>query len=153
MAENEKEGPKWRERLIQAHRPLQQPRRAKAAKHSHKSAFIFWTAARLCLLTVSAASISAGWTAAASAAPAHPAAQINKLALNAYCLEAQKKSRLLADEQVSYKSITELASDRAMLDHPGVLKDSASWKTRIVAMLDQYGDEPNAQLCGEDSGD
>jgi hypothetical protein len=153
MAENKNEGPKSAgERLIHTPGPLPQIHRAQAER-SHKSAFLFRAAARLCLLTVSAVSISCvGWTAPAAAASGQPAAQINQFALSAYCNEAQEKSRLLANDQVSYKSITELASDRAMLDHPGVLKDSVAWKTRIVAMLDQYGDEPNAQLCSEDAG-
>jgi hypothetical protein len=152
MVENKKEGSKSAERLIQARGPLPQTPRAQVT-HSHKSTCRLWTAARWCFVIVSTASLAAGWTpAAASAAPGPAAAQINKFALNAYCIEAQKKSRLLADDQVSYKSITELASDRAMIDHPGVLKDSVTWKTRIVALLDQYGDEPNAQLCNEDPG-
>src|SRR5690349_18124465 len=92
MAENENEGPKSAvERLILAHGPLPQIHRAQA-KHGHKSALIFWAAARLCLLTVSAVSISCvGWTATAAAASGQPAAQINQFALSAYCKEAQEK--------------------------------------------------------------
>jgi len=151
MAKSEQKGPKWQGPLIQMHRPLHQPRRAKA-EHSYKSAFILWRAMRLCLRTVLAAFICAGWTAAASAAPNHSAAQINKFALTAYCVEAQQKLRLLGDGQLSYKDVAELASDRALMDHPGVYKNSAAWKTRIVAVLDQYGDEPTTQLCREDLG-
>jgi hypothetical protein len=60
--------------------------------------------------------------------------------------------RLLADGQLSYKIVAERASDRALMDHPGVYKNSTAWKTRIVAVLDQYGDEPTTQLCREDPG-
>jgi hypothetical protein len=148
MAESESKRSKWQGPLIQTHRPLQQARRAKAER-SHKSAFKLWPAMRLCLRTVLAAFICAGWTAAASAAPNHSAAQIDKFALRAYCAEAQQKLRLLADGQLSYKGVAELASDRALMDHPGVYKNSAAWKTRMVAVLDQYGDEPTTQLCRE----
>src|SRR5260370_20334133 len=89
MAESERKPPKWQVTLIQTHGPLHQPCRAKAER-SYKSAFMLWRAMRLCLRTVLAAFICAGWTAAASASN-HSAAQINKFALTAYCAEAQQK--------------------------------------------------------------
>lgn len=89
--------------------------------------------------------------AAAANARANPAL-INKFALNAYCAEAHSKSALLADGSVSYKQVADLASERALVEHPNVYSDSASWKANIVAMLDQYGDEPMNELCTENPG-
>jgi hypothetical protein len=150
MAESKGKGPKRQEPLIQTHRLLHQPYQPKAER-SYKSTLILWKATRLCSLTVLAVFICAGWTAAASTASNQSPTQINKFALSAYCIEAQKKSGLSTDGQVSYKRITELASYRALLDHPTIFNNPASWKTRIVAMLDQYGDEPT-QLCREEPG-
>jgi hypothetical protein len=150
MEKSERKEPKWQGPLNQTHGLLHQPRRAKA-ECSYKTALRLWRATPLYLLIVLAAFTSAGWTATASAAPNQSAAQINRFALSAYCVETQEKSSLSADGQVPYKRITELASERALLDHPGIFKNSVSWKTRIVAMLDQYGDEPT-QLCKEDPG-
>src|ERR1700728_4481824 len=76
-------------------------------------------------------------------------ALINKSALNAYCAEARRESALLADGSVSYKHVADSASDRALVEHPHVYSDSASWKAKIVAMLDQYGHEPMSELCTE----
>ena len=89
--------------------------------------------------------------AAVSAEPAS-ASTINKLALNSYCVEAQSKSRSLADGKISYKHIADLASDRALVEHPNIYRDSFAWKAKIVALLDQYGDEPIGQLCNENPG-
>jgi hypothetical protein len=89
--------------------------------------------------------------AAAANVPANQAL-INKLALNAYCAEAHSKSALLADGSISYKQVADLASNRALVEHPKVYSDSASWKAKIVAMLDQYGDEPMKELCTENPG-
>jgi hypothetical protein len=150
MAESERKELKWPGPLNQTHGLLDKPRRAKA-ECSYKASLMLWRATPLYLLIVLAAFSSAAWTATASAAPNQSAAQINKFALSAYCTETQEESRLSADGLVPYKRITELASDRALLDHPGIFKNSASWKTRIVGMLDQYGDEPT-QLCKEDPG-
>jgi hypothetical protein len=77
---------------------------------------------------------------------------VNKLALNAYCDEARNKSKPLADGTISYKRVAELASRRALAEHPSVYSDSLAWKAKIVALLDQYGDEPSAQLCTENQG-
>jgi hypothetical protein len=74
---------------------------------------------------------------------------INKIAIEAYCSEAQSKSALLAEGRVSYKHVAELASERALVEHPSVYRDSSAWKVKIVALLDQYGDEPTSELCSE----
>src|SRR5262249_52952666 len=89
-----------------------------------------------------------------TAVPAEPASQstVNKFALNAYCDEARNKSEPLADGTISYKRIAELASRRALAEHPNVYSDSFAWKAKIVALLNQYGDEPLGQLCTENPG-
>jgi hypothetical protein len=97
-----------------------------------------------------------------TAVPAEPASQstVYKLALNAYCDEARNKSKPLADGTISYKRIAELASRRALAEHPKVYSDSFAkvysdsfaWKAKIVALLNQYGDEPLGQLCTENPG-
>jgi hypothetical protein len=76
-------------------------------------------------------------------------ATINKFALNAYCSEARSKSALLADGSVSYKEVADMASARALTEHPAIYHDPAPWKAKIVALLDQYGDEPLGELCRE----
>jgi hypothetical protein len=81
-----------------------------------------------------------------------PHASVNKLALKAYCSEAHQKAALLADGSISYKQVADLASDRALAEHPNVYPDPAAWKTKIVALLDQYGDEPMNELCSEKPG-
>jgi hypothetical protein len=87
--------------------------------------------------------------AAASAAPLSQAT-INTLALHAYCSEAESHS--LASGSISYKRVAELASHRALAEHPNVYRDSFAWKNKIVGILDQYGDEPTSQLCKENPG-
>jgi hypothetical protein len=105
----------------------------------------FWrTAGAGSLLTIAAA-------AAAATAPGNQAV-INKFALNAYCSEAQSKSASLANGSVSYKRVADLASNRALVEHPDIYPDSSAWKNAIVALLDQYGDEPTSQLCSENPG-
>lgn len=84
----------------------------------------------------------------AAAANAGDAA-VNKLALNAYCSEAHEKAASLADGSISYKQVADLASHRASAEHPNVYPDPAPWKTKIAAILDQYGDEPMSELCAE----
>ena len=74
---------------------------------------------------------------------------INKIAVEAYCAEAQSESSLLSDGRVSYKQVADLASHRALLEHPNVYRDSPTWRVKIVALLDQYGDEPTSELCTE----
>jgi hypothetical protein len=86
--------------------------------------------------------------AAASNAPGRPSS-ISKIAIEAYCAEAQSESALLADGSVSYKRVADLASERALVEHPSVYPDSSGWKVKIVALLDQYGDEPTSELCTE----
>ena len=81
-----------------------------------------------------------------------PQTSVNKLALRAYCSEAHQKAALLADGRISYKQVADLASDRALVEHPNVYSDSAPWKTKIVSLLDQYGDEPISELCSENPG-
>jgi hypothetical protein len=88
---------------------------------------------------------------AASNAPGNQAL-INKFALNAYCSEAQSKSALLTEGTISYKRVAVLASDRALVEHPNVYRDPSAWKAKIVALLDQYGDEPTSELCTENPG-
>src|SRR5271155_1719924 len=78
-----------------------------------------------------------------------PAGQIDKFALTAYCAEAHEEQQPLQDGQVSYKSVADMASQRAESEHPDVYKDPNAWKAKIVALLDQYGDEPTSQLCQE----
>jgi hypothetical protein len=90
-------------------------------------------------------------TAAASSGPGDQGV-INKFALNAYCSEAQSEATSLSDGRLSYKGVVEMASNRALIEHPNVYRDRSAWKTRIVAMLDQYGDEPTNQLCTENPG-
>jgi hypothetical protein len=74
---------------------------------------------------------------------------INKIAIEAYCSEAQSESALLTDGRVSYERVADLASQRALLEHPNVYRDSSTWRVKIVALLDQYGDEPTSELCTE----
>jgi len=78
--------------------------------------------------------------------------KVNKLALNAYCSVTQSESQALDDGSVSYKRVAQLASNRALVEHPNVYRDSYAWKAKIVAILDQYGDEPIGQLCNENPG-
>ena len=97
--------------------------------------------------------VCALWIAPAWAVTAAlPAGQIDKFALTAYCAEAQEEQQPLQDGQVSYKSVADLASQRALTEHPDVYKDPNAWKAKIVALLDQYGDEPTSQLCQENPG-
>jgi hypothetical protein len=81
-----------------------------------------------------------------------PQAAVNKFALNAYCSEAHHKAASLANGSISYKQVADLASERALAEHPNVYPDPAPWKTKIVALLDQYGDEPMSELCSENPG-
>ena len=93
------------------------------------------------------------WIGAGSAFSAQPPdEQVNKFALDAYCTEAEKELKPLAQGQISYETITEKASERAVTDHPDIYRTPTAWKTKIVAVLDQYGDEPTTQLCREDPG-
>jgi hypothetical protein len=79
-------------------------------------------------------------------------ATISKFALNAYCSEARSQSTLLREGTVSYKEVADMASERALTEYPNVYHDPSAWKAKIVAVLDQYGDEPTAELCGENPG-
>jgi len=93
-------------------------------------------------------------TARAMAATPPPANQavVKQLALSAYCSEAHSKSISMANGSTSYKRIAELASNRALADHPGIYSDSSAWEYIISGLLDQYGDEPTSQLCAEKLG-
>jgi hypothetical protein len=88
----------------------------------------------------------------ALAAPASLNGQASKFALDAYCTEAKKELRPLAQGQISYESLAEMASKRAVIDHPDMYKTRTAWKSTIIAVLDQYGDEPVTQLCREEPG-
>jgi hypothetical protein len=74
---------------------------------------------------------------------------INKIAVNAYCAEAQSKSSSLANGSISYKHVLDLASERAFSEHPNIYRSSLDWKTRLSVLLDQYGDDPASQLCSD----
>ena len=95
-----------------------------------------------------AGSLSIAIPAAASNAPGSQIS-INKIAIDAYCSEAQSKTALLADGSVSYKHVADLASKRALVEHPSVYRDSSAWKVKIVPLLDQYG-ELTSELCTEE---
>jgi hypothetical protein len=86
---------------------------------------------------------------AMAATPSASQAVVKQLALNAYCSEAQSKSTSMANGSTSYKRIAELASNRALADHPGIYSDSSAWEYIINGLLDQYGDEPTSELCAE----
>ena len=73
-------------------------------------------------------------------------AAINRVAQNTYCSEAKVESSELRNGIVSYKHVVEVASNRALVEHPNVYGDSYSWKAKIVALLDQQGDDPGV-LC------
>ena len=61
---------------------------------------------------------------------------INKIAVNAYCAEAQSKSSSLANGSISYKHVLDLASERAFSEHPNIYRSSFDWKTRLSVLLD-----------------
>ena len=88
--------------------------------------------------------------AGAASAELPNSSTINKLARKAYCSEAKLESSALENGSVSYKQVVELASNRALIEHPNVYRDSYAWKAQIVALLDQDGDEPS-QLCNRKS--
>lgn len=90
--------------------------------------------------------------ASPAAAANVPQAAVNKFALNAYCSEAHHKAASLANGSISYIQVADLASERALAEHPNVYPDPAPWKTKIVALLDQFGDEPMSELCSEHPG-
>jgi hypothetical protein len=91
--------------------------------------------------------------AGAASAELPNSSTINKLALSAYCSQAKTESKSLNEGIVSYKQVAGSASHRALTEHPDVYRDSYAWKAKIVALLDQYGDEPTSELCdGKPSG-
>src|SRR5216683_6323544 len=63
-------------------------------------------------------------------------ASINKIAVNAYCAEAQIKSSSLANGSISYKHVLDLASERAFSEHLNVYRSPFVWKTRLSVLLD-----------------
>jgi hypothetical protein len=87
-------------------------------------------------------------SAAASNSPASQSS-IKRISISTYCSEAQSKSSSLANGSVSYKRVADLASERALQEHPNIYPDSSAWKGKIAALLDQYGDEPTSELCTE----
>jgi hypothetical protein len=84
--------------------------------------------------------------ASATSAELPNSSVINKLARKAYCSEAKLESSELKNGSVSYKQVVERASSRALSEYPNVYRDSYAWKAKIVALLDQDGDEPT-QFC------
>jgi hypothetical protein len=76
-------------------------------------------------------------------------ASINKIAVNAYCAEAQSKSSSLANGSISYKHVLDLASERAFSEHPNVYRAPFVWKAKLSVLLDEYGDDPTSQLCSD----
>jgi hypothetical protein len=94
-----------------------------------------------------AGSLLVGAPVAASNEPGH-SASLNKLALNAYCAEAQSKSSSLSNGSISYRKVVDLASERAFVEHPDVYPAPSAWKLKISLLLDQYGDDPG-QLCSD----
>jgi hypothetical protein len=88
--------------------------------------------------------------AGAASAELPNSATINKLARQTYCSEAKLESSQLKNGSVSYKQVVERASNRALIEHSNVYRDSYAWKAKIVALLDQDGDEPS-QLCNRKS--
>jgi hypothetical protein len=88
--------------------------------------------------------------AGAASAELPNSSTINKLALKAYCSEAKIESSELENGSISYKHVVELASNRALIEHPNVYRDSYAWKAKIVTLLDQDGDEPS-HLCNRKS--
>jgi hypothetical protein len=88
--------------------------------------------------------------AGATSAELANSSTINKLALKAYCSEARIESSELENGSISYKHVVELASNRALFEHPNVYHNSYAWKAKILALLDQDGDDPS-QLCNRKS--
>lgn len=98
-----------------------------------------------CLSSPVAAVLLFAFVSAASAELPN-SSTINQFARKAYCSEAKVNSNELKNGSVSYKQVAELASNRALIEHPNVYSDSYAWKAKIVALLDQDGDEPS-QFC------
>jgi hypothetical protein len=100
-----------------------------------------------------AAAIAGSLLTAGPAAAANVSqASVNRLALEAYCTEAHQEAALIADGSISYKQVADMASERALAEHPQVYSVAAPWKTKIVTLLDQYGDEPTGEFCSENPG-
>jgi hypothetical protein len=87
-----------------------------------------------------------------AATPPANQAIVKQLALSAYCSEAQRNSTSMANGSTSYKRIAELASNRALTDHPGIYSESSAWEYIISGLLDEYGDEPTSEFCAENLG-
>src|SRR5580700_11812981 len=105
------------------------PNRRKSSSPLQKLHRWGWSAAFAGSLSIAIpAAASSG--AAASNAPGSQIS-INKIAIDAYCSEAQSKAALLADGSVSYKHVADLASKRALVEHPSVYRDSSAWKVKI----------------------
>jgi len=117
----------------------------KTAKNQRESKVAFGSVRFGWLSSSLAAALLFAFAGAASAELPNPST-INKLARKAYCSEAKIESSELKNGSVSYKQVVERASNRALSEHPNVYRDSYAWKAKIVALLDQDGDEP-AQFC------
>ena len=118
---------------------MKTPKNQRESKVAFDSVRFGWLSSSL------AASLLFAFAGAASAELPN-SSTINKLALKAYCSEAKIESSELDNGSVSYKHVVELASNRALIEHPNVYRDAYAWKAKIAAPLDQDGDEPS-QLC------
>ena len=121
----------------------------KTAKNKRESKVAFGSVRCKWLSSSFAAALLVTFAGAASAELPN-SSTINKLARKAYCSEAKLESSELENGRVSYKQVVERASNRALIEHPNVYRDSYAWKVKIVALLDQDGDEPS-QLCNRKS--
>jgi hypothetical protein len=125
---------------------MKTPKNRRESKFSFRNARFGW---RSSSFTAALLFVFAG----AASAELPNSSTINKLALNAYCSQAKTESKSLDNGIVSYKQVAGLASNRALTEHPNIYRDSYAWKAKIVALLDQYGDEPISELCnGKSSG-
>ena len=122
---------------------MKTPKSQQESKVAFSSVRFGWLSSSL-----AAALLSAFAGAASAALPS--SSTIDKLARKAYCSEAKIESSELKNGSVSYKQVVERASNRALSEHPNVYRDSSAWQTKIVALLDQDGDEP-AQFCNRKS--
>jgi hypothetical protein len=128
---------------------VEEVRRMKTSKHQQESKISFDSVRFGCRSGTLAGALLLVFAGAASAKLPN-VSTINKLALKAYCSEANVESGELAQGSVSYKHVAELASNRALIEHPNIYRDSYAWRSKIAALLDQDGDDPG-QLCNINS--
>ena len=119
------------------------------SKNQYKSKVAFGSIRFGWLSSLLAAALLFAFSGAASAELPNTST-IEQLARKAYCSEAQLESSELENGSISYKQVVEQASNRALIEHPDVYRDSYAWKIKIVALLDQDGDDPS-QLCNRKS--